>query len=147
MPVVPKSSHKTRNTIIVAVVAVVLVSGGVGITIWLNKSRPKHKPMIMGSPVVPKNTTYYPTVSASDVARAHETVAVEGIVQSFDGKVIGFLAYGSKQVLKLNVNATTAYSKGDSYASATADALKAGSHAVINYNSTTNVVASVAYDL
>ncbi len=144
--IVPHGSKKPVATIGAGVAGVILVAIVIAAVMWLNRPKPKST-LPITRVVTPKNTTYYAVVSAADVAKAHETLAAEGTVQSFDGKTIGFLANGSKQTLKLVVTPSTRYTKGASYAPAQASGLKGGSRAIVTYNSRTNEVMSVAYDL
>ena len=92
-------------------------------------------------------SSFAPVVTQEQINQAHDMVAVEGMVQAFDGTTLVFLANGSQQAVSLTVMTATIYTQGASYAPGKASGLKAGMRAVVSYDTKTNKVSTVAYDL
>lgn len=91
--------------------------------------------------------SFAPVVTQAQINQAHDMVAAEGVVQSFDGTTLEFLANGSQQPVSLTVTSATTYTQGDSYAAGKVGGLKAGMRASISYDIKTDKVSAVAYDL
>lgn len=91
--------------------------------------------------------SYAPVVTQAQINQAHNMVAAEGVVQSFDGTTLEFLVNGSQQPLSLTVTDTTTYTQGDSYAPGKAAGIKTGMRASISYDTKTNKISGVAYGL
>ncbi len=135
----PRRWWQTSQFLIGASLVVILAVGG-GLLAWHH-----HNEQLAKERAAQQKPA--PVVTQAQIDYAHQTVAMEGTVQSFDGTTITFLANDATQSVKLTVSAATTYTQGDGYAPAKVNGLKAGSHAVVSYNKTTNKVAAVAYDL
>lgn len=98
-------------------------------------------------PLQLKVEVYYPQVTDQQLQDAHNITAAQGVVKSFDGTTLVFVIDNPKQTVSLTVSSSTTYTNGIMYDSATANGLKAGSHAIVSYDIKTGNVTRVAYGL
>ncbi len=139
---------RTKQFRIAAGVVIVLgIAGGLGGWQWHRHQQSKELAAKIAKIEKSLDHPVYPAITQQQIDEAHETVALGGLVQSFDGTTMKFLANGLDQPVTLTVTSATTYTKGATYATATASGLKAGTHANLSYNSKTNHVLTVAYDL